>query len=156
MLSGNDPVAILISELSKLPGIGENRNPVGLPRAQSGAPQVEALANALVNAKSRIRFCASCVSRSQKTKPATFAATNPAKGSLRLHRGKPSDQLAIEMSSSYRGRYHVLHGLLSPLDGIGPNSSTSKSSWCASKRAPYKKLFWHSAPASKEMRRGCT
>ena len=120
MLSGNDPVAILISELSKLPGIGEKTaTRLAYHVLKAERPQVEALANALVNAKSRIRLCASCLAFTEN-ETCDLCRDESRKGELVCIVEKPSDQLAIEMSGSYRGRYHVLHGLLSPLDGIGP------------------------------------
>lgn len=118
--NAGDPVSRLIFELSKLPGIGEKtatRLAYFILRQEEG--RVKALADALVAAKHEVSLCKVCF---------TFADTNPCRICGNPERDhsvvcvveRPSDALSVEQSGAYRGTYHVLHGALSPLDGIGP------------------------------------
>ena len=117
----HDPVSKLIFELSKLPGIGEKTaTRLAYFILKQDESYSRALAEALLNAKQRIVLCQQCF---------TFTDTSPCRicsNSNRDHSTvcvveRPSDVLSIEQSGSYRGVYHVLHGALSPLDGVGPD-----------------------------------
>jgi recombination protein RecR len=111
----------LVAELTKLPSIGGKTaarlafHLLRAPRADS-----EALAEALREMKQNVLFCSRCFHITE-TDPCALCS-DPARDDGRLCIvQEPQDLLAIERSHAFRGRYHVLHGALSPLDGIGPD-----------------------------------
>jgi recombination protein RecR len=111
----------LVRELSRLPGIGEKTasrlafNLLGRPRED-----VIALAEALLEMKERIGLCASCLGLSDSER--CHICSDPARDpSLICVVEGPADLMAMERSRSFNGVYHVLHGALAPLDGIGPD-----------------------------------
>lgn len=111
----------LVRELSRLPGIGEKTasrlafNLLGRPRED-----VIALAEALLEMKERIVLCASCLGLSDSAR--CHLCSDPARDpSVICVVEGPADLMAMERSRSFSGIYHVLHGALAPLDGIGPD-----------------------------------
>ncbi|MEN9722569.1 MAG: recombination protein RecR [Pseudomonadota bacterium] len=121
MRGNTDPVARLIFELSKLPGIGEKTaTRLAYFILKQEASFAQALGDAIRDAKSKTGLCDSCF---------TFTDVSPCRicsDQKRLQQivcvvERPSDVMAIEQSGSHPGLYHVLHGALSPLDGIGPD-----------------------------------
>jgi len=110
-----------ILELSKLPGIGrKTAQRLVFFLLKSSHAEVERLAAALVDLKTRVRFCASCFNLSEAKLCAICG--NPKRDSHMLCVvEEANDVLALEKTGEYRGLYHVLGGALSPLDGIGPN-----------------------------------
>lgn len=115
-----DPVAKLISEFSKLPGVGEKTAMrLAYYVLKTDAQDVRQLADALVAAKERVRFCEECFTFTEMSPCAI--CSNPSRSvSLVCVVEKPADLMAIENSRRFQGVYHVLHGVLSPLDGVGP------------------------------------
>ena len=114
-----DPIARLCLELGKLPGIGQKTAARLALYLLRKPPEVAyALADALREARSQIRFCSVCQTLTAEDPCAICrdARRNPALVCVVAH---PQDLMAVEQSG-FRGRYHVLHGVLSPLDGIGP------------------------------------
>jgi recombination protein RecR len=116
-----DPIARLIQQLGKLPGIGE-KTATRLAFYVLRAPESYAreLAAAVLEVKERIRVCSTCMNLTEDD-PCPLcrdARRDPATVCVVAH---PTDLLAIERTGNFRGRYHVLHGVLSPLDGIGPD-----------------------------------
>lgn len=114
------PLEEAIRELTKLPGVGEKtamRLTFHLLRVEAG--EVERLAQALLDLRRSIRLCSQCLG---------FTAEDPCRLCQDPRRDpellcvveRPADVVAVERSGSFRGRYHVLHGCLSPLDGVGP------------------------------------
>jgi recombination protein RecR len=116
-----EPVARLIEALCRLPGIGQKtaqRLTYHLLRAPE--PEVRGLAAALVALKERVVFCERCFNIS--TAALCPVCTDASRDQRRLCVvEEPLDVLAIERSGAWRGGYHVLHGALSPMDGIGPD-----------------------------------
>jgi recombination protein RecR len=115
------PVARLIEELHKLPGIGP-KSAQRLTYHQLRAPveDARALAHAILEVKENITLCAICQNVTD-TNPCSICA-DPARDSSSLCVvEEPLDILALERTRSFKGRYHVLHGVLSPMDGIGPD-----------------------------------
>jgi recombination protein RecR len=115
------PIARLVRELAKLPGIGEKtaaRLSFHLLRAP--AEDAAALASAIVEVKEKIRFCSVCCDLTDRD-PCAICSDARRDPSLVCVVAQPQDVVAIERAGGYRGRYHVLHGILSPLDGIGPD-----------------------------------
>lgn len=117
----NDPIGRLIRELARLPGIGEktaSRLAFHLLRAPDS--QSRDLAQALVEVKEKIRLCEVCMNLTEAS-PCGLCSDARRDGRLICVVAHPPDLYAIERTGGFRGRYHVLHGVLSPLDGIGPD-----------------------------------
>jgi recombination protein RecR len=109
----------LVGELKKLPGIGEKtalRLAFSLLRSREN---IDSLAEALLETNSKVRFCSSCFSITEDDPCAICSGQRD--GSILCIVEEPQDLLAIERSGAFRGRYHVLHGVLSPLSGITPD-----------------------------------
>jgi recombination protein RecR len=116
-----NPLSKLIFELSKLPGIGEkSATRMAYFILDQGVDYAEALASALVNAKQKLRYCKECFSFSENEICEICEDTKRDQHQICVVE-RPSDVTPIEKTGSYRGLYHVLHGLLSPLDGVGPD-----------------------------------
>ena len=114
------PLEKLIRELSKLPGIGQkSATRVALHILKSDKGLAQSLAESLMKVKEEIRFCSQCFNFTDQDTCVICENGNRANGMLCVVEG-PGDQLAIEESGVFKGRYHVLHGVLSPLDGVGP------------------------------------
>ena len=110
----------LIEQLSKLPGIGQkSATRMALYILRSDREMAEKLAKSLMDVKEKIRFCSICFNLTDDDPCSICRNESRADGTVCVVES-PGDQLAIEESGTFRGRYHVLHGVLSPLDGIGP------------------------------------
>jgi recombination protein RecR len=110
----------LIEQFSRLPGIGQrSATRVALHVLRSNQNLAEGLARSLLEVKEKIRFCSVCFNLTDDDPCPICRDENRANGSICVVEG-PGDQLALEESGSFKGRYHILHGALSPLDGIGP------------------------------------
>lgn len=116
------PLERLIEQLTRLPGIGQKSAArVALYILKEDRSLAEGLAQSLLDVKDRIRFCSTCYNFTDEDPCAICRDPRRANGSLCVVEG-PGDQLAIEESGVFQGRYHVLQGVLSPLDGIGPEA----------------------------------
>jgi len=117
-----DPIADLIELLSRLPGIGE-RTAMRLAYHVLGAPAeyAQALGETLSQLHSRVRRCDRCrnYTTDRLCKVCQDGRRDPA---LLCVVARPQDLAALERSGMFRGRYYVLHSLLSPLDGLGPET----------------------------------
>lgn len=110
----------LIAQFSRLPGIGQkSATRVALHILKSDEELARSLAQGLLDVKENIRFCSTCCNLTDDDPCPICTDPNRANGMLCVVEG-PDDQMAIEESGTFKGRYHVLHGTLSPLDGIGP------------------------------------
>jgi recombination protein RecR len=115
-----EPVARLIEAFARLPGIGP-KTAQRLTYHLLRAPDAEArtLAAALVAVREEVVLCEACFNFSDA--PACPICRDPGRDATRLCVvEEPLDVLAIERTGEWRGRYHVLHGAISPMDGIGP------------------------------------
>ena len=125
------PLVTLIRELGRLPGIGpKSAQRLAFHLFNRSDADVEALARALLDAKRGLDRCPVCFH--VKTKDAALCAVceDPRRdGSLVCVVEQPADVLAIERSGGYQGRYHVLHGVLSPMHGVGPDELTLAGLW---------------------------
>ena len=114
------PIARLIQQLAKLPGVGEKTAARLAFHILRAAPEdAAALAAAIGEVRQKIRFCSICCDLTEAD-PCAICRDPRREGALVCVVAQPQDLIAIERAGGYRGRYHVLHGLLSPLDGIGP------------------------------------
>jgi recombination protein RecR len=116
-----ETVTRLIDEFSRLPGIGPktaSRLTYYLLRAP--VEQVKALGEAIVELRERTRFCSRCFNIAEADLCAVCADERREQNTICVVE-EPLDVLAIERTSEYRGLYHVLHGAISPVEGIGPD-----------------------------------
>jgi recombination protein RecR len=116
-----EPVAKLIEAFNRLPGIGPKtaqRLTYHLLRAPDG--EARALASALVAVREEVVFCERCFNISDA--PLCPICRDPGRDAARLCVvEEPLDVLALERTGEFRGVYHVLHGAISPIDGVGPD-----------------------------------
>ena len=114
------PLEKLIEQLSRLPGIGQkSATRVALYILRSQRELAENLAKSLMEVKDKIEFCSTCFNLTDENPCSICSDQIRANGIICIVEG-PGDQLAIEESGIFKGRYHILHGVLSPLDGVGP------------------------------------
>lgn len=114
------PLAELIAQLEKLPGVGpKSAQRLAYHILRLPDDDVRALAAALTHAKESLRLCESCQNISQSVRCEICSDTRRDPHLLCVV-GEPRDIAAIERLNQFKGLYHVLHGLLNPMDGIGP------------------------------------
>jgi len=120
-MSSARPIDRLVCELGKLPGVGE-KTAARLAFHILRAPHEEAtaLANAIIELRAKIRLCSVCWDFTEDD-PCSICRDERREASLLCVVAHPQDVIAIERAGGYHGRYHVLHGVLSPLDGVGPD-----------------------------------
>ena len=110
----------LVDHFKKLPGVGEKTaRRLAFSVLDMDAGEVRQFAEALLQAKQRIGFCTRCGNLAEGELCSICADERRVAGILCVVE-RPADLLVLEGSGQYRGRYHVLHGVLSPLDGVGP------------------------------------
>ncbi len=116
-----DPIGRLVRELAKLPGVGE-KTATRLAFYILRAPDAYAheLAQALIEVKEKIRLCEVCMNLTEQS-PCAMCTDARRDGKIICVVAHAPDLYAIERTGGFRGRYHVLHGVLSPLDAIGPD-----------------------------------
>jgi recombination protein RecR len=115
-----EPIASLVGALSRLPGIGPRsaeRIALHLVQAESGT--VQQLADAMLHARARVRFCETCGALTEQS-PCAICADPRREASLVCVVERPVDILSLEKSGTFRGHYHVLGGRISPLGGVEP------------------------------------
>ncbi len=116
-----DPIARLVKELARLPGIGEKTaQRLAFHVLAAGPAYAEALAAAVTGVVRDVRCCSRCQTLTDKDPCALCCDDRRDPRILCVVEGVP-DLVAIERTHEFRGRYHVLHGALSPLDGVGPS-----------------------------------
>lgn len=116
-----EPIARLIEELARLPGIGPKtaqRLTFFLLRQPKDA--VQRLAEALVHMKEQTMLCSTCLNLTDAD-PCPVCRDGRRDASMICVVEEPLDILAVERSREYRGHYHVLHGAISPIEGVGPD-----------------------------------
>jgi recombination protein RecR len=116
-----EPITALTAALGKLPGIGpRSAERIALHLVQTDPAAVQHLAATLLTARERIRFCETCGALTETSPCAT--CTDPRRdATLICVVERAVDTLSIEKSGAFRGRFHVLGGKISPLDGVGPD-----------------------------------
>lgn len=116
-----EPIARMVNQLSKLPGIGQKTAQrlayyiVGMPEEQ-----VRELAVAIFNGKKQVHFCSVCGNYTNEDPCPICASDDRKNGQLCVVRD-PRDVAAMERMRDYNGQYHVLHGVISPMQGVGPD-----------------------------------
>ncbi len=113
----------LIDEFAKLPGVGrKTAQRMAMYILREPRAEAEKLAGALINAKDKVIRCSVCQNITDiGTDPCALCSSMARDRSVICVVESPVDMLAFEKSGHYKGLYHVLHGLISPLDGIGPD-----------------------------------
>ena len=115
-----EPVARLIEEFNKLPGIGpKTASRLTFHLLRAGEEQAHALAEAIVEMKDKTIYCSHCFNIATEDPCAICSNPNRETGLVCVVE-EPLDVLAIERTGEYRGLYHVLHGAISPVEGINP------------------------------------
>ncbi len=118
---GNDPIGRLIRELAKLPGVGEKTaTRLAFHILRAPIEYSRDLASALAEVKEKIRLCSTCMNLTEQD-PCNLCADVRRNPHIVCVVASPPDLFAVERTGGFRGRYHVLHGVLSPLEGIGPD-----------------------------------
>jgi recombination protein RecR len=116
-----EPVAKLIDEFSRLPGIGpKTASRLTFYLLRAPREQSEALADALRELRERTTFCSVCFNITEAD-PCAVCADEKRDRSVICVVEEPLDVIAIERTRDYRGLYHVLHGTIAPVEGIGPD-----------------------------------
>ena len=117
----NDPLARAVEQLSKLPGIGEkSASRLAIHLLKKPADEVRQLANSLLALKEKLSLCSICFNITD-TDPCAICRDPERDGKVIAIVEDFSDLIAVENAGTYRGKYHVLHGTISAIDGVGPH-----------------------------------
>lgn len=115
------PIANLIEQLSKLPGIGrKTAGRLAFYILEMESIEAEKLSNSILNAKSKIKFCTICQNLTDED-PCHICKNQKRDNSIICVLESAKDIVAMERSREYKGKYHILHGLISPMDNVGPD-----------------------------------
>jgi recombination protein RecR len=113
-------LARLIDDLNRLPGIGKKTaTRLALHILRRPAAEAHDLAHDLANLHEAIHLCSNCFAFSESD-PCVICGDPGRDGSLVCVVEEPADLMAIEKVAAFKGQYHILHGVLSPMDGVGP------------------------------------
>ena len=124
MQGSSERIDRAIEELSKLPTIGRRTaQRLALYILKTPRDEVNALADAILEMRKKVRFCAQCGALTEEDLCAICTDERRDKSTICVVE-EPGNVIAIEKTGEYRGLYHVLHGRLSPLDGVGPEDLT--------------------------------
>lgn len=116
-----DSIKILISSLARLPGIGQKTaERLAMHILQQPTQDAHHLARSIVDLKKRLRLCSRCFSLSDDVLCRTCKDPSRENGLICVVE-QPADMASIEKSGAFKGRYHILGGGLSPMDGVGPD-----------------------------------
>jgi len=117
-------VARLIEELSRLPGIGgKSAQRLAFYIIHLPTDKAEALANTILSAKRNVRYCSQCCNLTDAD-PCQICANLKRDPKIIMVVEDPRDMAAYERTNEFHGLYHVLHGAISPMHGVGPNDLT--------------------------------
>lgn len=116
------PIAKLIEELSKLPGVGsKTAQRLAFHLLDMPYNEVEQLASSMINAKKNIKYCSVCYNMTDSE--ICSICSNPKRDNRIICVVEDAkDVVAMEKTKEYKGLYHVLHGAISPMEGIGPEN----------------------------------
>jgi recombination protein RecR len=114
------PVARLIDEFAKLPGVGpKTASRLAYHVLRGSGDEARALAEAILEVKEKIRLCSICFNTTESD-PCQICSDPGRDGTICVVE-EPLDVVALERTGQFKGRYHVLHGAVSPVEGIGPD-----------------------------------
>lgn len=114
-----EPIARLINEFSKLPSVGrKTAERYAYHIIRSSDEQAKNFAESILNCKAKIKFCEVCGNYTDQSPCRICLERTP---SVICVVKDPKDAMAIEKSGSFKGQYHILHGTINPLAGVGPN-----------------------------------
>jgi len=115
-----DPLALLVDELARLPTVGpKTAQRLAFHILRMPEEEVRQLAQAILDARARMRSCSICFNLTD-VDPCAICTSPTRDPSVLCVVEDPRDVLAMERTREFKGRYHVLQGAISPLDGIGP------------------------------------
>lgn len=115
------PVTRLIEEFGRLPGIGpKTASRLAFFVLRNSRDRAIALAESILEVKERVRLCSTCFNITETDPCATCAEPGRERDQICVVE-EPLDIVAVERTGEYKGLYHVLHGAISPVDGIGPD-----------------------------------
>jgi len=115
------PIDHLIEALTRLPGIGKKTaSRLALHILRSSLSESQELARAILDVKEKIRLCSTCFNLTDED-PCRICQDERRSTEILCVVEGPNDLIAIENTGTFNGRYHVLHGTISPLEGIGPD-----------------------------------
>ena len=121
MQTYSGPISTLIEEFSKLPGVGrKTAQRLAFHVINMNMNDVEALSKAVVEAKKEIKYCSICYNITDKD-PCSMCSNKNRDSSVICVVEDPRDVAAMERTKEFNGQYHVLNGVISPMDGIGPD-----------------------------------
>lgn len=116
----SDTLEKVADEFAKLPSIGrKTAHRIAMYLAKSPPEEVVSLSEALLKLKDNIKLCSVCCNITE-TDPCSICSSDKRTKQTICIVEEPGDVFAIEKTNEFRGQYHVLHGIISPLDGIGP------------------------------------
>ena len=119
-----EPIGRLINEFSKLPGVGaKTAQRFAYKVVNMNYEQAKSFADAIMNVKENVHYCSICGNYSEED-VCDVCKTRSCESICVVK--EPKDVIAIEKLNEFNGVYHVLHGTISPLDGIGPNDINIK------------------------------
>ncbi len=114
------PIARLIEELAHLPGVGRKTAQRLAMHIVTGREDLAvSLSEAIIEARNKIKFCSSCFNLTEAD-PCPICSDHRRDQKMICIVEAPKDVIAMERTREYHGLYHVLHGAISPMDGIGP------------------------------------
>lgn len=121
MIFGSPLLTRLVSEFKKLPGVGEkSAQRMALFVLKSDAGSIQEFANTLIEVKGRVGFCEVCANVAEEDLCVICNDSRRTDDTICVVE-QPQDVYMLERTGTFRGRYQVLHGVLSPIDGIGPD-----------------------------------
>ena len=141
-----EPIARLIEEFKKLPGIGQKTaQRLAYNVLRRGREDAERLSRAIMDVKEKIRYCSRCNNLSDQD-PCSYCASPNRTPEIICVVEEPNDILSIEKTREYHGQYHVLHGVLSPINGIGPDDLRLKNLIARLKEGTVKEIILATNP----------
>lgn len=140
------PVATLIEELSKLPGVGrKTAQRLAFYILSMDKDNVSKLAESIINAKKNIKYCSICNNLTD-TDPCNICSNKKRDSSVICVVEDPRDVVAMERVREFSGLYHVLHGSISPMEGIGPEDIKIKELLQRIQEYPVKEIILATNP----------
>jgi recombination protein RecR len=140
------PIENLIEAFAKLPGVGKKTaQRLAFHVLDMNEPEVEKLSEAIITAKRSIRYCKYCTNITDQ-EVCSICSDPHRDSSIICVTEDPRDVVAMEKTKEYKGLYHVLHGAISPLEGIGPEEIKIKELLSRLQRGDIKEIILATNP----------